>query len=278
MASPLAESHMTRSGRAAWESLLLTFGYPLLAILIATTWLLFARTEVRTPPFANVQRMVRGESIKPWIYRRLVPDGGMLLSRLVPRKTWDELSDRIEHSPRLKTVVREHLGWPREQDPLLFSVSAMIAASALGFMWCTLWLIRRLYQVPAGVSHGTGMLLGIGLLGGRGSATFVWHQYPYDLPQAFLFLGCVCCVLAGSWLISPSFLLAVYNKETSVLILPAILMLWPGDRRTRWGLTGVLTFLYAAVQFWIRWRFRYADAFSLTTSYYNVMNLVFGSW
>lgn len=242
-------------GRGLAILLLRMATFVLVAMAITAVWTYYAQTEKREPFFASIPRNYRGETEEPFFYRRLTYEAGALVARVVPASGWSALSDRIDGSPWLRSTVRDRMCWQRQDDPLLFGVTSCIGFSVLGFMLSARWLLRRLYDSPARMPSVLAVVLGVGLLGGRGLPIIVWHQYPYDLPQAFLFLAGTCCVIAGNWLIVPVALLAFINKETSVLLIPVVLLLWPRPSRRRLLLAAMMGIAYAAIQVWIRHRF-----------------------
>lgn len=252
--------------------------YLLVAAGVTAVWTYTADTENRKHVWTNITLTAAGENYRPFNYRRLVFDSGRVLTHALSPAAWSRISDRIDASGFLNRYLRRALGWSRANDPLLISVSALIAASVLGFMSCASWLVHRLYSIRPLVAHAVSLSLGVGLLGGRGTYHTVWASYAYDFPNAFLFLAGVCAALAGSRLFVPVFLLATYNKETAVLLLPALVLLWPGSTRTRWILAGLLLAAYAVVQLWIRGRF-HAVAADWSFIGQNILNVaLFSVW
>jgi hypothetical protein len=225
-----------------------------------------------------VVQLAEGRSVKPFVYRRLTADAADALARVVPRRVWDSISDRVDGTPRLTGWFRTSLGWTRETDPLMFSFTAILAGSALGFAGCALWLVRRLYAASYWVSHVVALALLVGLLGGRGNVVQIWLIYPYDVPQAFLFLAGVCCAVAGNYLVLPLFALAAFNKETSCLLIPAVWLLWPRRGASRRAVVAVMGVTFVALQCWIRWHYREAHAEHFAVLRGNISILLFGSW
>jgi hypothetical protein len=264
------------SGEIAWGIV-----YSIAAAGIAIAWTLSARTERHADGCSNIVRMFEGTALRPFVFRRLTVDSAALLARIVPQSTWHRVSTAIDANPKIHRLVREKSGWTRQWDALLASATLIVAISALGFMLSFLWLVRRLYHVQSLRAHLLALVFGVGLLGGRGvwPGMYLWDQYIYDIPQAFLFLLGVCTIVAGTLWFPPVFLLAAYNKETSILLLPALVLLWPKSIRIRWGLATVLFIAFVGIQVGIRLKYHNTTGPGFWLLHVNLAQIfIFGIW
>src|SRR4051794_33319650 len=200
------------------RTLVISLLYVLTAIWIGSIWTYMARTETHQYDFANIVKMSKDESPGPFIWRRLAIDTSRLIVSIVPESVWSRASDTIDHSRILRPMLRgNRMGWTRETDPILISMTSLIIGSALGFILFARWLVHTLYESPPNVAHAIALFLGLCLLGGRGNASAIWNNYPYDIPQSFMFLATATLIIRGNWLFAPMYLLACYSKETSVM-------------------------------------------------------------
>ena len=196
--------------------------YAIAALFIMVLWTERAKTEKQSNDWGSIIAIADGSTRIPFVKRRLLADGANLLARVIPSQVWDRASDAIDGNLRTSWLIRRHLGWWREDDPILISATALIGLSAFGFMLVMRSLIHLLYETTPPIAELAGLLLGLALLGGGGDVRFGW--FPYDLPHAFLFgLGLTLTLKRSFWLV-PVFGLAAYSKETAVLLIPAYIL------------------------------------------------------
>ena len=204
---------------AARPSLSWLLVYAFAAVLIMALWTDRAKTEKQSNDWGSIVAIADGSTRIPFVKRRLLADSANTLARVIPTSTWDRLGNAIDGNRYVAKVVRQRLGWWRQDDPILISATSLIGLSAFGFMVVMRYMIVFLYETTPRLANLAGLLLGLALLGGGGDLRFGW--FPYELPHAFVFsLGLTMVLLRSVWLL-PVFAVAVYSKETAVLLIPA---------------------------------------------------------
>ncbi len=255
--------------------------YVILSLGILSVWTTFAKTEKiyrpeesrasgsslvqsiqdeASDPFvasgSSLVQSIQGKARAPSVKRRLLPDTAWALSRLVPESVWDSLARSLEGSSRWQRAIQIYLGsvlrWQPEHYPLLFSGYFLIWLSTLGFLYQAKELTRTLYDVSEAGAMLCGALLGIALLGGNG----IWADYPYDIPNAFVFTLALNALIRGRWWLPLAFAAAAYSKETSFLLIEAyVLLRWERWRRPGfWLVLGLLVLIFMLVRQWINMR------------------------
>lgn len=247
--------------------LLLLLAYLVVGLFVTCLWTYCARTELNADVldgtardgqkycwrFCSIVRLADGTAVPPFVKRRLLPDLAQGLASLPPRSVWATMERLVNSQGFLARKTRtlfHRLGWQAEHYPLLVSASLLLWLAVVGFMLSCRWLVRQLYETPRWLADAMGALLGLALLGGNGD----WHYagYPYDFPHAFLFTLTLAAMLAGRWWFVLTFALAVYSKETSILLILAYGLL-SKDRRSLsfWSVAGLLVALFAVIRYWI---------------------------
>ena len=227
--------------------LTVTLLYAVAAAAVAALWTLRAKTENQSNNWASIVAIADGSAPRPFVKRRLLCDAARVVAAAVPAPAWEAASGAIDRRPALARLVRDRLGWEREDDPLLLSATALIGLSAFGFMAATRWLVWTVYVTPRPLADLAGLLLGLALLGGGGDVRFGW--FPYDIPHAFVFALTLAAVLARSVWVLPAFAAAAYSKETSVLLIPAVFLARGGRPNRETVLTaGAMALTFLVVQ------------------------------
>ena len=223
--------------------------YALVALCVAGAWTGIARTEWRRPNFASVTAIRDDRTTTPFVYRRLAVDVADWAGRAAPTALVARFSDAADNNRQLHAIVRDYLAWPRPDDATLLGVFAACAVSVFGFIYVSRGVLLTLYAPPPLMARVWPACMGVALLGGVLDAKF--HLYPYDLPNAFVFSLGLLAALRGSWWLLPIMAAAAFNKETSLLLIPAAYLVWPGRRRP-WVLLLAMACIWAAIQWHIR--------------------------
>jgi hypothetical protein len=233
--------------------------YGLLAVPILLVWTFAAETELPMPagviPFASLVRLADGSGAAPFVYRRLLPDAARGLAAVVPDSVWDGIDAFTRGAGPLSEKTRsilDYLHWNRRDYPVLFSGYFLIGLSIVGVMCVTRRMVIATYLVSRAEAAFLGAVAGILLLGGCGLG---YGEYPYDLPNTFVFNLSLLGMMTGGWWTFPAFLVTVYSKETSILLVPAYLLLCqdvPLPRRIMVAIAMVVTVaaVRAAIIYW----------------------------
>ncbi len=207
---------------AARPSLAWLIAYSFAAVLIMALWTDRAKTEKQSNDWGSIVALADGSARIPFVKCRLLADSANTLARMMPTSAWNRVSNAIDVNRLAAKAVRQRLGWSRENDPILISATFLMGLSAFGFMIVMRSMIVFLYETTSRLASLAGLLLGLALLGEGGDRRFGW--FPYDLPHAFIFsLGLTMVLMRSVWLL-PVFAVAVYSKETAVLLIPAYLL------------------------------------------------------
>ncbi len=151
-------------------------------------------------------------------------------------------------------MIRGQLGWKRVHDPILVSATALIGLSVVGFMMTMRHIMVQLYVIPPWFAELTALFLGLSLLGGGGDIRFGF--FPYDLPHTFVFALSLTTIFSGSGWLLPVFAVAAYSKETSLLLIPAYILVNWGRRDWRLISTvTALTITYVVVRIILDWSY-----------------------
>jgi len=162
----------------------------------------------------GMTRAVTYTSIRPYVYRVLTPAviNGMTAalpeSAIEQRRAW-----LLEESPLLG-FRRPNESWDLEKSVQWHVAYAYLFLTLMIALVAARGLTRAVYDFgPLFVDLAPAvalMLLPI---------TFQWAGYSYDFPElAFLFVALLAIVRQRWWLFYPVFVLAILNKESSVLI------------------------------------------------------------
>jgi hypothetical protein len=238
--------------------------YAVISLFVTLTWFHYARTETLRPEdhFNSIQALVDGTVTVPFLRRRLMPDAATALSKALPpagSAVYDRLvALDLKLAGRLggtKSPISD--GWDHTRLPLLVASFIVIAGSVFGFTAICRALVRHFYVAPSWMTDGLAGLLGISLLGS--STDLHYALYPYDYPQACVFSLGILGVVKRAWWFVPVFLVAAYSKETSLLLVVALVAVtWePGSwrRLTSWLAPIALTLAFLAVRSYIAWRY-----------------------
>jgi|GEM_PF-236740 len=237
--------------------------YVVLSLAIFMIWTTLAKTEFplgpdgSEPSGASLVASIEGKAVAPFVKRRLLPDSAWVLRQLIPDSVWNTLDRSLQGSSRWQHEIRTYLGsvlrWRPEHYPLLVSGYFLIWLSILGFLYQAKDLTRTLYDVSETGAWFCGAMLGIALLGGNGS----WADYPYDLPNAFVFLMALNALIKERWWFPLAFAAAAYSKETSVLLIGAFVLLrWERWRQPAVGLMlGLLILIFVLIRYAINLKY-----------------------
>jgi hypothetical protein len=245
--------------------------YAAVTIAVMGVWMNFARTEygieehivllpdgrVYSSRFCSIVLLAEGKAMSPFVRRRLLADLARGMAALLPDPVWAPLRRGLNcaaEGPPLLRFFLSRQGWKAEDVPLLTCAYLLIAASILGLMLTCRWLVNVVYETPAWVADLAALTLGVALLGGNGD----WHYcgYPYDFPQAFVFTLTLTAMVARRWWFLLTFAAAAYSKETSVLLVAALVLLAPEWRSRRfWGLLLAQVITFASVRLWLELRY-----------------------
>ena len=218
-------------------------------LLFAALWIRRADTEGRLPPWVSVVTITRGPGYAPFMRRRLVFDLADVITRVVPKSVWQSVDRGFYESSlgRRIVIAKPVCTWPRNEFPLLMTVSLLIGASYCGFIYCCACLFDMFYRGPAWFRDLSAVALGYFALG---SMSGDWFGTPYDIPQLFLFTSCCIAIFARSLWFFPLFVAASYSKETSILLIP---IYWLCSSNRFSPVTLLKCFALAVVFFPIHW-------------------------
>lgn len=223
--------------------------------------------------WANISKTVDGSAPAPFVRRRLLPDGARLIAAVVPGRMWSAFARTVEGPGILSDTLRSitiRLNWNPEHYPQLVSAYFIIWLSTIAFMVTAAALAEHFYEVPRALSTAWAVVACFGLLGGYSGA---WGAYPYDVPNAFVFLATILGIAAKRPWWPLAFVAAVYSKETSALLILVYVAL-RRDRiasRSVWLSAGAMAAVFGAIQLWIQYRYPAPPA---TTFWYPLRNMV----
>jgi hypothetical protein len=221
--------------------------------MITGIWTFLARTESRQPPFASMVAIRDDATTTPFVYRRLLVDGAYWASRAWPAGAAERAAEAIDGSPTAARAVRGYLGWPRGEEAFLLSGTALIAISTAVFICAARRITCFFYDCAAWVADVVSLALGVSLLGVACAGT--WHLYPYDIPHAAVMSIGLWLALRGSFWVVPCMAVAAYSKETSALLVPAVLLVWPVPGKGRWVVATGMAGIWAVTTIAIRYQF-----------------------
>jgi hypothetical protein len=250
----LARRRMSTTRRAAVVRLCLTLVVYLAVAAQALTTLAFDFGFHGDDPRLGLEAMLAGNAIRPFAYRRLSVDliraGGALAERRLSERTLNKL----EHNSAVRRFAfqgdtNRQFRSPGDTVPT-YAVPAeswnrrkaidFHTAYAFEFLCCfaTLWVARALVRALtpdaplfADVAPAVGMILWL----------YVRPWLIYDASELLLLTAsALALVRRRIWVHLPLFLLAVFNKESGLLLAPiALVALYGQIPRRRWTLAGV---------------------------------------
>lgn len=161
---------------------------------------------------ATFPGMIRGTAAKPFVNRTLLPSLVRLAAAAIPAESKQKLDQAIAHFAPER--VRRQKWYPEYNVECCLAL-ALIYLSLLGFMMVFRNLLKALYLTPGWVAD---MLPVIAIL----ILPIFFHagtHYVYDFPALFFFTLLLLLLLRKNWTyFYPSFILAILNKETMILI------------------------------------------------------------
>ena len=231
--------------------------YSMLRSVLIGLCYLFIATNVFTifsnPPGINAdpryafEPMLRGEAARPFVYRALTPQLTRWLSKGIPDSVFAVYEKYRWNSWMEQELLRSNTDLALAKEWILYSWVAILCFAGLG--WVLQALLRFFYPESWEWSHLWG-LLGLSFV----PILFDFHGQIYD-PAAvvifpFAFLALVKGYRTGYYFL---FILAVWNKETAVLLIGFyVIYTWPQRRWLDWVGQAVI---YGVITGWLRWVF-----------------------
>jgi hypothetical protein len=171
--------------------------------------------------------LVEGSAARPFVYRRLAPElVGVVTRAALPRLPASAL-DYLESGSRLARYRGDwtgHESWDRHKAVAFHVAYLLVALSFFGTLLAgaaLLQAVRRCSWLEAVVTSSIGMCF-VPLM-------FVGGGYIYDAPELMLWTTLLWVAVRGWWGLSPLlFVLMLANKESAILVLPALapLLFW----------------------------------------------------
>ncbi|MCH8251227.1 MAG: hypothetical protein IID36_02110 [Planctomycetes bacterium] len=163
---------------------------------------------------ARLPDMVDGTAHRPFVYRTLLPTTVRLIEAAMPDAWHARLTEFIPKWGPAKTLFSSTRA-EEEQAPVTYLISyALSFAALIGFAVVLRAAIAHFYSPPSLVSDAL-PAAALAFL----PVMYCYVSYPYDLPQLFFFsLGLLLLAQRRWWAFYPIFLLGMFSKETTALL------------------------------------------------------------
>jgi len=224
--------------------------YVAAAAFVFTAWIWGAdtpSTALNGDPRSTLAGLIDGTSYRPFVQRALVPVLTRGIVSVIPVSARAALTDGLMGSQKFRKEAAR-LGWDTSRLPE-YCVALFFAFAALAaFPFILRSLFRTLYETDARLTDQIplGVLLGLPLFFGVGT------HYVYDFPALLLFTAGLLLIVRRDWaLFYPVYAIGCLNKETTVLLALATLLIWrksmPARQLTAHAVAQIV--IFAAVEF-----------------------------
>ena len=208
----------SKLSQAAWFTIIVLAG---LAIFLFFVYFSGVNSNTRAS-FADV---MTGEAHRPFVTRVLVPWLTRGIAAMMPEFIHGGAESLLGSGGPIGTLLAEYGSPPGFVLEAIISLGLQLL-SVLGFAFAFRGLFNNVYKVQPLVSNLMTLVALLGL------TPMLFFGYIYDLPNLFLTTLALFCIAAqrktAYWAV---FTLAVFNKETAVvLVVPAVLLFWDFPR------------------------------------------------
>jgi len=181
-------------------------------------------TSFNGDPRSTLAALIDGTASRPFVQRALVPFLTRTITGAVPEPARAGLTGALMGSAKFRKEAGR-LGWDTTRLPD-YCVALLIAlASLAAFPFVLRSLFRTLYETDAAIAD----LLPCAVLLGLPPFFAVGTHYVYDFPALLLFTALVLLVVRQEWRVFyPLYAISCFNKETTVLIALATVLIWRG--------------------------------------------------
>ena len=199
--------------------------YVAAAAFVFAAWIWGADTQstaLNGDPRSTLAGLIDGTAYRPFVQRVLVPVLTRGVAAVMPAGARAALTDALMGSQKFRNESAR-LGWDTSRLPE-YCVALLLAFAALAaFPFVLRSLFRTLYETDPGISHliPLAVLLGLPLFFGVGT------HYVYDFPALLLFTAGLLLIVRRDWtLFYPVYAIGCLNKETTLLLALATILIW----------------------------------------------------
>lgn len=207
----LTDARVMRSAR--WLLLALVYAIVAACVLQAFMWRWGFRGDHANFGF---EPMMTYTAQRPFAYRVLVPAAVNATTKVVAPRIGDAQAEwLVDRSPLLRFRDADET-WDLEKSTKWHVAYLLL----FGCLWLIPFVARALtkaiYDMRAGMTDFAPAIALLFL-----PLTFLHGGYLYDFPELLLALLCTLCLARGWWVpFYPCFILAVFNKESNLLLVP----------------------------------------------------------
>lgn len=162
----------------------------------------------------GLEAMLSGRANRPFVYRRLAPDAIRVISRTAERMLKVHTVAWLEDGSPARRFAEPDESWDRQKALDFHAAYAFVFLSYFATLWLARAWTRRLWPLAprfADFAPPVGLVLWL--------YTRPW--FFYDASElVLLFASALCITERRIWLHVPVFLLAVYGKESNLLLAP----------------------------------------------------------
>jgi len=204
-------------------------------------------TALNGDPRSTLAGLIDGTASRPFVQRVLVPVLTRGVVGVIPASARAGFSDALMGSQKFRKESAR-LGWDTSRLPEYFVALLLSFAALATFPFILRSLFRTLYETDAGLTNliPLGVLLGLPLFFGVGT------HYVYDFPALLLFTAGVLLIVRRDWsLFYPVYAIGCLNKETTVLLALATILVWRRSMPARHRAlhAGVQVAIFGAVEY-----------------------------
>ena len=237
----------SRLSQVAWFTIIV------LAVLAIFLFFVFF-SGVNSNTRASFADVMTGEAHRPFVTRVLVPWLTRGIAAMMPESIHGGAESLLGSGGPIGTLLTEYGSPPGFALEAIISLGLQLL-SVWGFALAFRGLFSTVYKVQTLVSNLMTLVALLGL------TPMLFFGYIYDLPNLFLSTLALFCIAAqrksAYW---AAFTLAVFNKETAVvLMVPAVLLFWvfprPSLRKVIVG-TAAQAGIYLAIRLPLLWLYR----------------------
>jgi hypothetical protein len=198
--------------------------YCLCAVIVFTMWVWGAdtpSTAINDDPRTALSGLLEGTANNPFVQRALVPLLTQGLYRILPETAWFSVRSALMAIPKVQKETAR-LGWETSYLPKYLIAFSLAFLSLFLFMFVFRALYRQFYETTAGVVNAVPLVALIALP----PFFHVGTHYIYDFPALLFFTWGILLILRRDWKwFYPVYFLGCLNKETSVFLVAAYLIL-----------------------------------------------------
>ena len=199
--------------------------YVATAAFVFALWIWGADTQstsLNGDPRSTLAGLIDGTAYRPFVQRVLVPVLTRGVVSVIPASARAALSDALLSSAKFRKESAR-LGWDTLRLPE-YCVALLLAFAALAaFPFVLRSLFRTLYETDAGLTNLVPLAALLGLPPFFGVGT----HYVYDFPALLLFTAGLLLIVRRDWtLFYPVFAIGCLNKETTVILVLATILIW----------------------------------------------------